>query len=121
MNEPVQPSPASESAQRDLRLLIRYFDSENTYEGNRGDLDHLSTAESAIRVMREQSARAEAAEAKLSQVDALLGGLEAMLEMLAKHARWCGYYGGAPGDDIVNRAPELARAALDAWKVQQHA
>lgn len=36
--------------------LVEYFRSENPYEGERGDLDRLTTVQAAVRLLREQAA-----------------------------------------------------------------
>ena len=51
----------------------------------------------------------EAAEQRAVRAEA---ALRDMLDCLDRHELWCGHNADAPGDGIVNRAPERARAVL---------
>jgi hypothetical protein len=48
----------------DVWPLVEYFRDENAYEGNRADLDRLTTVQAALRLLRERADERAAAEAR---------------------------------------------------------
>ncbi len=95
----------------DTKRLLHHFRNVDVYEGQRGDLDNASPAQSAIRVMVERKQ-------KITELEAEVAGLRKLLPRPYRSGQ-CKYVGHVGMDELRHAVQEARQYAVEIERLRR--